>query len=426
MKVCVIGAGYVGLTTAAVLSQLGHDVLCIDKNKHKIETLQQGNVPVYEPKLKELIAQNVSQQRLAFTDDIGKSLQTCDVILIAVGTPTSSDGSPDLNAVQTVIENLAHVINRYKLILTKSTVPPGTNAWIEKSLHDKGVDASMFDLVSNPEFLREGSAVDDFLRPNKVVVGVKNRLIVDKVKELYKGIEAPHIVTGFEGAEMIKYASNAFLATKVSFINEIANICDAYGANVEDVAKALGTDPRIGPHFLKAGLGYGGSCLPKDIHALSHAALEKRVVPFLLESVNKINEAQIGIYAERLKDALADEDGKKITVWGMAFKPNTGDVRFSPALQLIQRLTEEGYEVHAYDPLAAPNDVRTVIHKNMYDSVKNSFALIIATDWNQFKHANWAMVKKNMKGDVVLDCRNCLKPEIIRSHGLTYTGVACR
>lgn len=423
MRIGIVGAGYVGLTTAAVLAYLGHHVTCIDKNQQKVENLKKGKIPFYEPKLKVFIDTSVSQQRLTYTSDIRASLQNCDVIIIAVGTPAASDGSPDLSAVRSVCEELPEVIKSYKLILTKSTVPPGTNNWIENYLVREKIDSVWFDVVSNPEFLREGSAVDDTLHPNKIVVGAKNKQVINQVKQLYSGIDAPYIVTTHEGAEMIKYASNAFLATKISFINEIAKICEAYSVNVADVAKGLGTDPRIGPHFLNAGLGYGGSCLPKDVQALSHVALDGNVVPFLLESVNKVNNAQIGIYVNKLKDCLQNDE-KRITVWGMAFKPNTGDIRFSPAIHLIQRLADAGFQLHTYDPLAAPQYINAVVHNNLYDSVCGSHALIIATEWEPFIHANWAEVKSKMNGNVVLDCRNCLKPEVIRSHGLRYAGVA--
>ncbi|HEX7065108.1 MAG TPA: UDP-glucose/GDP-mannose dehydrogenase family protein [Bacillales bacterium] len=426
MKICVIGAGYVGLTTAAVLSKLNHEVHCLDKDQKKITGLNQGEIPVYEPGLNEMIRENRKSGHLRFTTSYVEALENCEVILIAVGTPPGVDGSPDLSAIDEVTDSLARSIDSYTLILTKSTVPPGTNERIETNLLDKGVHAGLFDIAANPEFLREGTAIEDTLHPNKIVIGTKNKKVIDTVRLLYKGIHAPYIITTHEGAEMIKYASNAFLATKISFVNELSRICDAYGVDIADVEKGLGTDPRIGPHFLKAGLGYGGSCLPKDLDALEHSALKKQVVPKLLYTVKAINDSQINLYVNKLKQKLSGLSGKQITVWGLTFKANTDDTRFSPALRLIEQLKEENCRVWTYDPLAPEIETEIIRCKDLYESLNGSDALVIATDWSEFQQVDWKKVRNRLKGNIVLDGRNCLEGETIRSHGLHYMGVARR
>ncbi|HET7579650.1 MAG TPA: UDP-glucose/GDP-mannose dehydrogenase family protein [Bacillales bacterium] len=425
MYVCVIGAGYVGLTTAAVLSDIGHNVRCVDKDVEKIENLCLGRVPVHEPGLSERIVKNCRAGRLDFSKELVESIEARDLIVIAVGTPSAANGSPDLTAIDEVTDVLARSIRSYTSILTKSTVPPGTNERIEQSLLEKGLDRALFDVIANPEFLQEGTAVHDSFHPNKIVVGTKNQKLVDTVRTLYQGIEAPYIVTTFEGAEMIKYASNAFLATKISFANELARICDAYHVNVQDVTRGLGTDPRIGPHFLGSGLGYGGSCLPKDLDALEHAALRKRVIPILLHSVKTINDSQVDLYTSKLKQALSGElQDKQITVWGLTFKPNTDDIRSSPAVRLAERLYEKGCRLRTYDPLAPRLYFEWVRSNDLYESLDGSDALVIATDWPEFVEADLQKVKEHLKGNLILDARNCLNADKVRSHGLRYTGVA--
>lgn len=426
MKICVIGAGYVGLTTAAVLSHLDHDVHCLDKDNKKINGLNQGEVPVFEPGLTEIIRDNRKAHRLRFTSDYELALRNCEVIMIAVGTPPGIDGRPNLAAIDEVTGMLAQLIDSYKLILTKSTVPPGTNERIESNLLERGIKEAFFDVVSNPEFLREGTAIEDTLHPNKIVVGVKNRKVINTVRSLYRGIDAPYIVTTYEGAEMIKYASNAFLATKISFVNELSRICDAYGVDIGDVEKGLGTDPRIGPHFLKAGLGYGGSCLPKDLDALEQAALKKQVIPKLLYAVKAVNESQSDLYVNKLKRELSGLSGKQVTVWGLTFKANTDDIRFSQAHRLIERLKEENCKIHTYDPQATKVDIGATRFEDLYEALNGSEALVIATDWDEFKRADWQKVKSRLHGNIILDGRNCLDGETVRSYGLHYTGVARR
>jgi len=423
MDVCVIGAGYVGLTTSAVLASFGHHVHCVDRDKRKISMLLEGKVPIYEPGLEELIIEYKEKGNLVFTSQLGESVKSSSIIFIAVGTPLSAGGKADLSFYQAVAEELSHLIDSYKIIITKSTVPVGTNNKLQNTLLEKGVPADYFDVVSNPEFLREGTAIYDTLHPDKIVIGVNQPKPVATLQKLYQQIEAPLIITSLNGAEMIKYASNTFLAVKISFINELAKISDAYDVDITDVALGLGTDPRIGPHFLQAGLGYGGSCLPKDLASMEHQALQKGVTPHLLQAAKTINDSLIDQYVDKLKRNVNNLSSKRITVWGASFKPNTDDTRHSQSLKLIDRLIEDGCEVHVFDPIVTV-DKQVTNHKEMYESVKESNVLIIATEWKQFIQADWALVKKKMKGDTLLDCRNCLSPRTIKHHGFTYLGVA--
>lgn len=424
MKICVIGAGYVGLTTAAVLSSLGHQVSCADKNVLKISELNNGHVPIQEHGLDQLIENNKKAGRLSFTEDVHRAIKESKIVMIAVGTPPDGDGVPDLAAVEEVVESLSKSLNSHHLIITKSTVPPGTNEWIEQSLLKKKVDHSLFDVVSNPEFLREGTAVEDTLHPNKIVVGTKNPKTLETIRSLYSGIDVPYILSNFEGAEMIKYASNAFLATKISFANEMARICDACGANINDVVQAIGIDPRIGPDFLSSGLGYGGSCLPKDVAALEHVALSHGVIPMMLHAGKNINDSQIDLYLNKLKQELGSLKEKRVTVWGLSFKANTDDIRFSPSIKLIEKLIDCHCHVQTYDPMASEFESLSIRFDDIYDSLDRSDALIVATNWPQFNAVNWGTVKQRLNGNVILDARNCLDPKDIRSAGLRYTGVA--
>ncbi|HET7616440.1 MAG TPA: UDP-glucose/GDP-mannose dehydrogenase family protein, partial [Bacillales bacterium] len=416
MDVCVIGAGYVGLTTAVILSDLGHNVCCVDINETRIKELSESRVPFHESGLSALMNRNVEVGRLSFSTNTEKKIDENDVIFIAVGTPPEKSGRPNLEAFDGVVQSLAGSIRSYKMILIKSTVPPGTNKNLEAALLQHGVDPDKFDVVSNPEFLREGTAVEDALHPNKIVVGTTSTGVVDSIHTLYKGIHAPYIVTTPEGAEMIKYASNAFLATKISFINEMSRICDAYNVDIEDIARGLGTDPRIGPHFLNAGLGYGGSCFPKDLKALEYSALQRNVVPTMLHAAKAVNDSQIDFYIKKLERKLGELKEKQVTVWGLAFKPDTDDIRLSPAHAFIERLQEKRCIVHSYDPMAVPSDADGMRFSDRYEALQGSDALVIATDWKEFQESNWPKVRERLKGNVIFDGRNCLDPETIRSH----------
>ncbi|MCO7175214.1 UDP-glucose dehydrogenase family protein [Sporolactobacillus kofuensis] len=427
MDICVIGAGYVGLTSAAVLADLGHSVSCLDTNREKIKSLTSGEVPIFEPGLEELIRRNRS--RLTFDVPTHERIKSAPVILIAVGTPSSPTGQADLTYVSSVIDLIAESLTTYKTIITKSTVPPGTNDWIHQTLVQKGVDPKLFTIVSNPEFLREGTAIKDMVDADKIVVGKQkdDQQSLAIMEEIYQKINAPFIVTTLSGAEMIKYTSNAFLATKISFINEIARICDQYDVNVEDVVKGISTDPRISPHFLNAGIGYGGSCFPKDVRSLVHSSLKKNVKPTLLQAVQSVNQTQVDLYLDKLLTVLPDLSGKKITVLGIAFKPNTDDTRYSPAVALIQKLSALGCIVHSYDPqahLPVPQKESVTQDRTVQESVEDADCVVIATEWDEFLNLNWQDLKKWMNGDLILDARNCLDPTVIRQHGLRYLGVA--
>ncbi|WP_209125528.1 UDP-glucose/GDP-mannose dehydrogenase family protein [Alkalihalobacillus sp. BA299] len=423
MNICVIGAGYVGLTTAAVLSDCGHYIDCVDINHERIAMLKKGVVPIFEPGLEEIISKNIENNHLTFSTKVKEKIDENPIIFITVGTPSLEDGSPNLTYVKLVVDDIANSITSHKTIIIKSTVPPGTNEEIYNMFIEKDVDPELFDIVSNPEFLREGSAVKDMLEPDKVVVGIKRPEPVQVMQKIYQQIHAPYIVTSLTGAEMIKYASNAFLATKISFINEIARICDAYEVNVSDVALGLGTDPRIGPLFLRAGLGYGGSCFPKDLQGLTYAAKKKNIHPELITSVQNVNDMQIDIYLKKLKSAIPELKEKQVTVWGLSFKPDTDDTRYSASIRLIEKLLEEGATIHAYDPVVKLDHPEIICHSNAYEAVKQSDALIVATEWNEFKEINWLKVKESMDGNIVLDGRNIIDPRIVRHAGFHYLGV---
>lgn len=423
MNICVIGAGYVGLTTATILASRGHTVHAVDINETKINLLNQGTVPIYEPGLEPLINENLQEKTLVFSTKINKAIQHNEIIIIAVGTPALPDGSTDLSFIHNVVETIAKNLNTYKIIVTKSTVPPGTNESIYQTLLDKGIDKDLFDVVSNPEFLKEGSAIQDLLHPDKTVIGTKHSRPVSVMKQMYGGILGEVILTSLTGAELIKYASNAFLATKISFINEMARICDVYNVNIEDVSKGIGTDPRIGPLFLKSGLGYGGSCFPKDVSALHHSAKSKKVNVPLLEATMEVNHSQIDVYLNKLISHVPLE-GKKITVWGLTFKPNTDDTRLSPALRLIEKLKAFHCHIHCYDPQVNSLNIKDVnYHTDMYDSLKDSDILIVATEWDMFKFPNWDKVKKWMKNNIILDGRNIYDPKRLEANGFHYIAV---
>ena len=426
MDICVIGAGYVGLTQAAVLADLGHAVYCVDTNKERVQSLTRGEIPIYEPGLKELVKKN--KERLSFSSSPKAAIKQSSVIFIAVGTPAMPDGQTDLTYVQSVIDQLAETITSYTTIVTKSTVPPGTNEWIHDKLIEKGLDTTLFSVVSNPEFLREGSALQDMFHADKIVIGKKDTddRSLHIMKEIYKKLPSPFVVTSLSGAEMIKYTSNAFLATKISFINEIAKICDSYGVNIEDVVKGIGLDPRISPHFLQSGIGYGGSCFPKDVRSLEHSALKKNIRPLILQAVQEINLTQVDLYLTKLKETFPDMAGRKMAVLGIAFKPNTDDTRYSPAIALIEQLSNLGAEIHAYDPKAhLPVSIENVTeHKSMEEALTDADVVVIATDWDEFKLADLKRMKKLMKGTLVMDARNCLDPAAVAKAGLQYKAVA--
>lgn len=425
MNVCVIGAGYVGLTTAAVLSSLGHRVSCIDQDKKKVAMLQGGRIPIYEPGLQDLIEEN--KNRLRFSDDLASGINQAELIVLAVGTPSLPDGSSNLSFLYKALADAAANIASYKLILIKSTVPPGTNRAVLNSLREKGYGPDLLDIVSNPEFLREGSALKDMLFPDRMVYGLfeENERVLQMLQQLYAGIDAPELVTNYEGAELIKYASNAFLAAKISFINEISRVCEKYGADITHVARGIGLDNRIGPAFLQAGIGYGGSCFPKDLQSLSYTAKSSGIEALILDAVQSVNASQLTVYIEKLKSLVPAFPAVKTAVLGIAFKPETDDIRESPAAALIHALNEAGCEVSAFDPKASlPEHLSGVKQtSDPYEAVTGADIVILATDWQEIKNLDWQRVKQLMKGETLLDARNCLVPEVIRAAGLIYEGV---
>ncbi|SPF45820.1 putative UDP-glucose 6-dehydrogenase YtcA [Candidatus Desulfosporosinus infrequens] len=426
MRICVVGAGYVGLTTAAALANFGHEVQCVDMEQAKIDSLTQGKVPIYEPGLEKLIRKNLKKDKLHFSSNVIESIRDYPMILIAVGTPSREDGSSNLSYINQVINLIASNIKDYKIIITKSTVPAGTNEWMHQMLVEKGIEEDLFDIVSNPEFLREGTALWDIFHPNKLVFGTRTDRPIKVLKKLYESEKVPYIFTSLTGAELIKYASNAFLATKISFANEIARICDVYEVDYSDIYKGLATDPRIGRYFLNAGLGFGGSCLPKDLSCLKHSASKQNVETKLLDAVMEINDTQIELYLNKLGKALPSLEDKQITVWGVTFKSGTDDLRSSPAIALIKQLVQIGCRVHTYDPMVQLELADVSSYINQYESVIGSDVLIIATEWDQFLKSDWSEIKSRMKGSIILDARNCINAQTVRKHGLLYLGVGKR
>jgi UDPglucose 6-dehydrogenase len=423
MRICIIGAGYVGLTTGAVLAHFGHTTHCVDIDQTKINLLKDGKVPIYEPGLSEMINQNIQKGTLQFSTKIKEAIKASEIVMITVGTPALPNGNTNLSFIEKVVDTIATCLDSYKIIITKSTVPPGTNEWIHQKLLATGISKELFDIVSNPEFLKEGSALQDILHPDKTVIGVKREQPIVTIKKLYAGIEGQFIISSLTGAELIKYASNAFLATKISFMNEMARICDVYDVDIKDIERGIGTDPRIGPHFLKAGLGYGGSCFPKDIHALYHAAKKKNVEASMLEATMRVNQTQVDIYVEKLLSAIPDDKDIKITIWGITFKPNTNDIRSSQSIALINKLQKKYSNIHVYDPLVTYTENGLISHNNQYESIIDSDVLVIATDWDIFKKINWKKVKNRMRGNVILDARNIVDPVELEKNDFQYIGI---
>ncbi len=430
MNICVIGTGYVGLVTGSCFAEFGLNVTCVDNDEQKIALLQKGTSPIFEPGLEEMVKRNLREGRLVFTTEIDKAVEKSLVIFIAVGTPPKKDGSVDMTYIDEVARKIGENLNGYKVIATKSTVPVGTGERIRKVIQQYERKKVNFDIVSNPEFLREGAAIEDFMRPNRVVIGAASEQAMAIMKDLYSPlylIEAPFVITNIETAEMIKYASNAFLATKVSFINEIANICEKVGADVNVVAKGMGLDQRIGSKFLHAGPGYGGSCFPKDTLGIAKIA-EKHGYRFeIVRSVMKVNEKQKERMVAKVKEALGNLKGKTIAVLGLSFKPNTDDMREAPSLKIISSLQREGAKIRAYDPKAmemARKIFKKIEYgKDPYDVAKGSDALLIITEWNQFRNLDLKRLQKIMKSPVFLDFRNIYEPAKMREMGFKYFAV---
>jgi UDPglucose 6-dehydrogenase len=430
MNICVIGTGYVGLVTGACLAEFGMSLICVDNDQEKINLLKQGTIPIYEPGLEGLVAKNMKEGRLSFSTNIEEGVKSSLVVFIAVGTPSHEDGSADLQAAEEVAKEIGRSMNGYKVIVIKSTVPVGTARRLKKLIQDHQTQPIPFDIVSNPEFQREGSAIEDFMRPDRVTIGAESEQAIAIMKDIYSAlylIETPFVITGLETAEMIKYAANAFLATKVSFINEIANLCERMGADVHHVAKAMGLDGRIGKKFLHPGPGYGGSCFPKDTRALSRMAQEKGYSFKILDSVIQVNEEQKKRMVRKIQEKVGDLRGKTVGILGLSFKPNTDDIRESSSMVIIRDLLAMGAKVKAFDP-AAMDEANAVLPeveyaKDPYDVAKGSDALVLVTEWNQFRRLDLQRIKTLLRTPIFIDLRNVYDPDQMRRLGFNYCGV---
>lgn len=427
-KICVVGTGYVGLVTGTCFADLGNQVTCLDIDESRIEKLKKGIMPIYEPGLEQIVSQNVHAERLHFTTDFKDAFEDAEFAFIAVGTPSGDDGEADLQYVRSAAESIADLVEHPIIVVNKSTVPVGTGDWVADIIRKRRAGRELdFSVVSNPEFLREGSAINDFMNPDRVVLGSTNRDAANRVAQLYLILRCPILVTDLRTAEMIKYASNAFLATRISFINEIANMCEELGADVVEVSRGMGLDKRIGPHFLDAGLGWGGSCFPKDVKALAHMAVLHGTHPQLLQAVMEINRNQRRKVIFKLRKALGNLDEKVIGVLGLSFKPNTDDIREAPALEIIHLLQNEGALVRAYDPQAMENATQMIkrisLCKNPYDVAEGADALVLATEWNEFKQLDFKRIRELMRMPILVDGRNAWNPDILRQQGFNYIGV---
>jgi UDPglucose 6-dehydrogenase len=425
-KLCVVGTGYVGLVTGVLFADLGNDVTCIEIDQRKLATLRSGKSPIYEPGLEELLRRNVDANRLRFTSDYGEGVPAADFVFITVGTPMNDDGSADLKYVEAAARSIGQALRQPAIIIDKSTVPVGTGDWVTNLIRGEAGDRQ-FAVVSNPEFLREGSAVRDFQSPDRIVLGSLDRAAAEAVAELHAPLGAPIHITDLRTAEMIKYASNAFLATRISFINEIASICEQLGADVKEVARGMGADKRIGPHFLDAGIGYGGSCFPKDVLALHHMAASAGCHPQLLQAVMDINRDTRRSFIAKLTALLGDLEGKTIGVLGLAFKPNTDDMREAASVALIGELQARGAQIRAYDPVAmevAETMMPDVLYcATAYDVAKGADALLLVTEWNEFKQLDFDKLKRHLRQPIILDGRNIYDPAEVTARGFTYRGV---
>ncbi len=427
-NICVIGTGYVGLVTGTCFADLGNRVVCMDVSEDRIQKLKNGIMPIFEPGLEQLVNINHKSGRLIFTTDPAEALKDAEFAFIAVGTPSGVDGEADLQYVRNAAESIAEHVNHRIIVVNKSTVPVGTGDWVTDIIRKKSNGNSLdFDVVSNPEFLREGSAINDFMIPDRVVLGCTNRDAANQVGKLYQPLRCAVQITDLRTAEMIKYASNAFLATRISFINEIANVCEEMGADVREVAYGMGLDKRIGSAFLDAGLGWGGSCFPKDVKALAHMAVLHGTHPQLLQAVMEINRNQRRKVIVKLRRALGSLNDKVIGVLGLSFKPNTDDIREAPALEVIHLLLNEGATVRAYDPQAMENVAQefsgVALCQNPYEVAEGADALVLATEWNEFKQIDFSRIATAMRSKIIVDGRNLWDPDRMKEMGFRYYGV---
>jgi len=428
MKISVIGAGYVGLVTGSCFADLGNDVICMDNDAAKVKKLKGGKIPIYEPGLEDLIKRNIKERRLSFTSSIKDAVKRSDIIFICVGTPPRDNGEADLSFVEHVARDIARSMSSYKLIIEKSTVPVNTGEWVEHTIKTCNKGSIKFDVASNPEFLREGSAIKDFMNPDRIVIGVKSKKAKDILAELYRPLKSEMVITDIKSAELIKHASNSFLAMKISFINAVSNVCDKLGTDVNEVASGIGLDKRIGKDFLNAGIGFGGFCFPKDLRAFIRIA-EKCGYDFgMLKEVERVNEMQKAVLLKKVEEMIWNLQNKTLGVLGLSFKPDTDDIRYSPAIEIISALRKDGVRIKVYDP-AAMAKARAVLGsgikfcKDAYDVAKGCDCLIVATEWNEFKELDLKRVKRLMRQPVIIDGRNIYDPEGVKALGFKYSGM---
>ena len=426
MKLSIIGSGHVGLVSGACFAEIGHSVICVDSNREKIEKLSNGIIPIYELGLEELVKKGRSNGRLLFTHELGKAVRDSDVIFVAVGTPPRPDGKADLSYVETVCKEISGVMDSYKIIVEKSTVPVETGEWVKRTLQSN-VNSADFDVVSNPEFLREGTAIKDFMEPDRIVIGVESKRAEKIMREIYAPLSAPIVITDIKSAEIIKHASNSFLYLKISYINAIATICELAGADVEKVSAGIGLDKRIAASFLKAGIGYGGSCFPKDISAFIDIAGELGYDFELLKAVEKINKTQRAKIIRKVRDVVWTLNKKTVGILGLSFKPDTDDMREAPSIYIINELQKEGVNIRAYDPAAMEN-ARTILKgitycQNPYEAAKGCHAIMVLTEWREFQELDLEKIRKAMRQPVIIDGRNIYDPIEMKKLGFTYVSV---
>lgn len=426
MNIAVIGLGYVGITTALLFCKLKHKVIGVDNDASKLEQLQKGRLPMYEPGLEELLNRHLTQHTLAFTSDIEQAVKTCDILFITVGTPSRAGGLTDLTNVKEVAVSIGRYQNAYKIVVTKSTVPIGTSEKVRQWILEHQSHPFPVDVVCNPEFLREGTALYDALHPDRIIIGSERAEAAQVIKNLYASIRSPKLITRLRTAELIKYTANAFLALKISFINEIARLCDAHGVDVGDVACGIGMDHRIGKAYLNAGIGWGGSCLPKDNASLMHMFEQKNIKPEILPAVQRVNETQVAYYLQRLEMLLGGIRGKNISIMGIAFKPNTDDIREAPAMTVIRKLHQKGAFLKVYDPVVFKHrklDLPAKVCTNLEEAFRGSDCIFLLTDWDFFTQMNWEPYLPLMNTPLIMDGRNALDGHALRQMGYMYYGI---
>lgn len=427
MRIGIIGSGHVGLVTGACFAHLGHEVICVDQDARKIAMLKKGKSPIYEPGLTEMVQTNLREKRLSFGMEIAPTVRRSEVLFVCVGTPPKENGEADLTSVESVSREIARAMTSYRLVVEKSTVPVETGEWVQRTMKASQRRPVEFDVASNPEFLREGSAVQDFLSPDRIVIGVQSKRAEKILRELYRPLRAPILVTDIKSAELIKHASNSFLSAKISFINLISRICEAVGADVQQVAQGMGQDRRIGPSFLNAGIGFGGFCFPKDLASFIRIADQAGVDSRLLRQVLEINETQRKVFVEKVKRHLWNLKGKTVGVWGLAFKPDTDDMRFAPSIEIVNAFLAEDAKVRAYDPQAVPNAKQifkgVTFVRNPYEAARGSDALVILTEWAEFLEIDFSRIKKLLRQPLVFDGRNLYDRDKLKKLGFEYFGV---